>query len=234
MGAGPDESFLIPVPGLADNRALGVTAGYFAAPASDLHTIFEPVILEITKLVSEQVSSMANPPQTLLLVGGFGASDYLKESLKMALGKGVEVMRPRGAWRAVAQGAVMKGLEMAGVRTEERRELKRYYGTEWVSKYDEKLHTSIRGKRYWCGLDGCYKVSAMQWFTEKVRPPPFSFLFPQQEKYVWANITPGQLLGRSSVGNLLQLDRPRRKGPHQDRKARHLRLRHRRTPAPLP
>lgn len=172
MSAAPDETFLIPVPGLADNRALGVTAGHYAVPASDLHTIFEPVILEITKLVSEQVSAMARPPKTLLLVGGFGASDYLRESLKMALGKGVDVLRPPGAWRAVARGAVMKGLAMAGVRSEERREPKRYYGTEWVSKYDEKLHASIRGKRYWCGLDGCYKVSAIQWFTEKASYTP--------------------------------------------------------------
>lgn len=171
MSAAPDETFPIPVPGLPDNRALGIMAGHYALPAFDLHTIFEPVILEITNLVSEQVSSMACPPKTLLLVGGFGASEYLRESLKMALGKGVEVLRPPGAWRAVAQGAVMKGLAMAGVgRSEERREVKRYYGTEWVSKYDEKLHASIRGKRYWCGLDGCYKVSTMQWFTEKVSP----------------------------------------------------------------
>ena len=168
MSAAPDETFLIPVPGLADNRALGVAAGHYSVPTADLHTIFEPVILEIANLVTEQVSAMARPPKTLLLVGGFGASDYLRESLKMALGKGVDVLRPPGAWRAVAQGAMMKGLAMAGVRSEERREVKKYYGTEWVSKYDEKLHASIRGKRYWCGLDGCYKVSAIQWFTDKV------------------------------------------------------------------
>lgn len=143
---------------------MNVTDGVYALPVSDLHTIFEPVILETTKLVSEHVFSLPFAPKAIFLAGGFGASEYLRERLREALG-GVEVLQPPGAWRAVAQGAAMMGLAAAERECLAEARVRRY-GLEWVARYDEGAHASIRRKTYWCGLDGCYKVSVMHWFAE--------------------------------------------------------------------
>ena len=33
---------------------------------------------------------------------------------------------------------------------------------------DEKLHgATLRNKKHWCGLDGCWKVYTMEWFIKK-------------------------------------------------------------------
>ena len=151
-----------------ENAALGIADSIYALPVSDIHIIFEPVIRETVNLVREQVASLPAPPRAFLLVGGFGGSDYLLERLRVAL-DGVEVLRPPSPWRAVAQGAVIRGLgtageSMAGGKRERRS------GMEVVARYDESVHASIKRKKYWCGLDGCYKVFVMQWFTQ-VRIP---------------------------------------------------------------
>lgn len=165
MHAPGGEIYPFPVPSLPDNESLGISDGTFALPVSELHLIFEPVILETTKLVSEHVSSLPVPPKAVILLGGFGGSEYLHERLREALGR-VEILRPPRPWRAVAQGAVMKGLEGVEQQGSGNGKGVRRYGMELIEKYDERLHSSIRRRRHWCGLDGCYKVHVMRWFPE--------------------------------------------------------------------
>lgn len=171
MHAPPSETYPFPAPGLPDNTHLGIADGTFALPVSDIHLIFEPVILETTKLVREHVSSLPVPPKAVLLVGGFGGSDYLRETLREALGR-VEILRPAGPWSAIAQGAAMMGLEAAEREGKGGKKCVGRYGVELVERYDERLHSSIRRKRHWCGLDGCYKISVMHWFPEVSDPSP--------------------------------------------------------------
>ncbi|SPO03344.1 related to hsp70 protein [Cephalotrichum gorgonifer] len=178
--APPATTYPVPVPDLADNDDLSVSDGHYALQFLDLVAIFEPVILETTKLATEYISSLPRPPKAVLLVGGFGESDYLRERLQIALGD-VEVMRPTNSWQAVVQGAVMKGLATAegsgsreveagvGGRDQDRVE-RRHYGTVWRVRYDGAAHASLRGERYWCGLDGCYKVPVMKWFPKRTTP----------------------------------------------------------------
>jgi len=47
MGSGPNDTYTIPVGGLANNRQLCINRGRFSLKASDLQTIFEPVVLEV-------------------------------------------------------------------------------------------------------------------------------------------------------------------------------------------
>ncbi|KAI5467022.1 hypothetical protein BGZ63DRAFT_345199 [Mariannaea sp. PMI_226] len=172
LNASPDETYTIPVPGLANNKALGITRGRFALKASDLQTIFEPVVLEVIRLVKEQITSSNVPIRAVLLVGGFGASNYLKERLRNAVDKKIQIMQPPNAWQAVVQGAVMKGLansapeDLTMVKIKNRK-ARKHYGTEWRTRYDEKLHADLKHKRQWCGLDGCYKIHAMEWFIQR-------------------------------------------------------------------
>ncbi|KAL2117286.1 hypothetical protein VTJ04DRAFT_9454 [Mycothermus thermophilus] len=172
LTARDDETFIIPVPGLANNRELGISRGRYAMKASDLRVIFEPVVQEVIKLVKDQITASKVPIKAVLLVGGFGASNYLKERLRNAIDPRISIMQPPNAWLAVVQGAVMKGLALSApeqltqVRVQNRK-ARKHYGTEWRVRYDERLHSSLRNKKHWCGLDGCWKVYTMEWFIRR-------------------------------------------------------------------
>lgn len=163
--------------GLANNKALGISRGRFALKASELQTIFEPVVLEVIRLVKDQITASNVPIRAILLVGGFGASSYLKERLRNAVDREIQIMQPPNAWQAIVQGAVLKGLanavpELAVVKVKNRK-ARKHYGTEWRARYDDKLHGHLKSKKQWCGLDGCFKVHAMEWFINRVRLIPW-------------------------------------------------------------
>jgi molecular chaperone DnaK (HSP70) len=172
LAAQPDDSYMIPVAGLANNKEIGISRGRFALKASDVRTIFEPVVQEVIKLVKDQISASGVPITAVLLVGGFGASNYLKERLRNSIDKKIQILQPPNAWQAVVQGAVMKGLALSApdrltsVKVQNRR-ARKHYGTEWRTRFDEKIHSHLRDKRHWCGLDGCYKVYTMEWFIKR-------------------------------------------------------------------
>ncbi|KAJ0159325.1 Chaperone protein DnaK [Colletotrichum tanaceti] len=191
LGAAPEETYTIPVGGLANNKELGISRGRFALKASELQTIFEPVVLECIKLVKDQITASNTPIQAVLLVGGFGASHYLKERLRNAIDKSIQIMQPPNAWQAVVQGAVMKGLaqvspdRLTQVRVRNRK-ARKHYGTEWRTKYDAKAHKHLEPKRHWCGLDGCYKVYTMEWFIQ--RGDNVSENEPFYTSFVWTGL----------------------------------------------
>ena len=173
--AGPDETYAVPVSGLADNRSLGVRRGRFALKASDLQAIFEPVIQEVIKLVRGQIASSQVPIRAVLLVGGFGASNYLKERLRAAVDRGVNIMQPPNAWLAVAQGAVMKGLAQSAPDTIGKsivniqgRKARKHYGVYVSLKYDDNIHGHLLDEKFWSGYDGMWMVHAMSWHFRRV------------------------------------------------------------------
>ena len=124
------------------------------------------------KLVKEQIAAAKVSIKAVLLVGGFGASNYLKERLRGSIDPTIQIMQPPNAWLAVVHGAVMKGLaqdspdKLTMLRVQNRKGRK-HYGTEWRVRYDDKTHAHLRSKRQWCGLDGCWKVYTMQWFIKR-------------------------------------------------------------------
>ncbi|KAL5608920.1 hypothetical protein FOVSG1_003601 [Fusarium oxysporum f. sp. vasinfectum] len=185
----PDETYNIPVAGLANNKSLGISRGRFALKASDVNKIFEPVVLEVIRLVKDQITASNVPVQAILLVGGFGSSNYLKERLRAAIDGSVRIMQPPNAWQAIVQGAVLKGLarsspDCAVVKVENRK-ARKHYGTEWSVRWDEKSHGNLKSERYWCGLDGCYKVRVMEWFI--TRGSTVSENDPYIAAFVWTN-----------------------------------------------
>ncbi|RYP73513.1 hypothetical protein DL771_003552 [Monosporascus sp. 5C6A] len=172
MAALPNDTFRIPVPGLANNKALGIQRGYLLLKAQELQMIFEPVILQIIQLVRDQITSSKIPIRAVLLVGGFGGSTYLRERLRNSLSSNIQVMQPPNAWLAVVNGAVMKGLSLSapGQLTHvklEQRVARRHYGTEFGVRYDPSKHSALQSIRWWDGLKGCYKVTVMNWFIQK-------------------------------------------------------------------
>ncbi|KAI8631807.1 hypothetical protein F5Y19DRAFT_472691 [Xylariaceae sp. FL1651] len=189
-------TYNIEVRGMAANRDAGMTRdGRFSFSATDLHMFFEPDILKIIQLVKEQIRLCDSPIRSILLVGGYGASNYLRERLSLAfeedqaIQRRIEILQPSNAWTAVARGAAMKGLARAKPENYDipavmSRTARKHYGTVCGVEYDGTRHATLFHKRYWDGLHGCWRVHAMKWFITRGERVSEDIVFPK--RYYWA------------------------------------------------
>jgi tRNA A37 threonylcarbamoyltransferase TsaD len=106
--------------------------------------IFEPVVGKIIQLVKDQITATGKKIKTVLLVGGFGQNNYLKERLRSSLDKHIIVLQPPNAWTAVVRGAVMMGLArtnstlaVVGLVS---RAARKHYGVEFSKTFKPKKH----------------------------------------------------------------------------------------------
>jgi len=79
------EDFNIPLYGVADSETAGVAMGYFKLSHDQAKAIFEPVVQQILDLIKDQVSAVhasSGLVSAILLVGGFGQSNYLHARIK--------------------------------------------------------------------------------------------------------------------------------------------------------
>jgi hypothetical protein len=166
--------------------------------AEQIKDIFDPVVKEVCDLVQGQVDTLRAKGGTvsgIILVGGFGQSDYLYRRLKNHFTSAapppyserptssnidvrerpsIEVMQPVYAWTAVVRGAVLRGLEGNMVIS---RKSRMHYGTSYATVYDEAKHSV--SERYWSPLWERWMVSdRMQWHIAKVRCLHSLYPFP--------------------------------------------------------
>lgn len=181
----------VPFPGLPDDEEAGLDSGFLVMTAEQVKDIFEPVIAEVVKLLEGQVDAIrakGDNVSGIILVGGFGQSNYLYERLKKHFnstpppaytekptqvvdvvvpteGPGnVEVMQPLYAWTAVVRGAVLRGLDDSMVLS---RRSRLHYGTSYATVFDEAKHPLA--DRYWSPLWERWMISdRMQWHIAKV------------------------------------------------------------------
>ncbi|KAI1460882.1 actin-like ATPase domain-containing protein [Annulohypoxylon moriforme] len=204
----------VPFPGLPDDEEARIDTGFLVMTADEVKEIFEPVVKEVCDLVQGQVDVLRNKGgivSGIILVGGFGQSNYLYRRLKAHFtsaapppyterpthavsaaaaldGNGnIEVMQPVYAWTAVVRGAVLRGLEGNMVIS---RKARMHYGTSYATVYDEEKHTV--SERYWSPLWERWMVSdRMQWHIAKgeaISPlSPIAFHYTR-------NFRPGQSL----------------------------------------
>lgn len=182
------EEVNIPFPGLPDDEEAGLDSGFLVMSAEQVRAIFEPVITEVISLLDGQVNAIAakgDHVTGIILVGGFGQSNYLYNRLKSHFNstpppaysekpsseptdvKGkpnIEVMQPLYAWTAVVRGAVLRGLDDSMVLS---RRSRFHYGTSYATVFDESKHSTA--DRYWSPLWERWMVSdRMQWHIAKV------------------------------------------------------------------
>lgn len=176
-------------PGLPDDEEAGLDSGFMVMSAEQIKDIFEPVVKEVCDLVQGQVQGLrakGGIVSGIVLVGGFGQSDYLYRRLKAHFSSpapppyserpthatagtsqdvgSIEVMQPVYAWTAVVRGAVLRGLEGNMVIS---RKSRMHYGTSFATVYDEEKHSV--SERYWSPLWERWMVSdRMQWHIAKV------------------------------------------------------------------
>lgn len=187
----------VPFPGLPDDEDAGLDSGFLVMSAAQVKDIFEPVVKEVCDLVQGQVDRLrakGGVVSGIILVGGFGQSDYLYRRLKSYFTSAapppyserpthasassvgdhaaIEVMQPVYAWTAVVRGAVLRGLEGNMVIS---RKARMHYGTSYATVFDEEKHSV--SERYWSPLWERWMVSdRMQWHIAKVRlNSPLSF-----------------------------------------------------------
>ncbi|KAG6006762.1 hypothetical protein E4U21_006747 [Claviceps maximensis] len=180
----------VPFPGLPDDEDAGLDSGFLVMTAEQIKEIFEPVVKEVCDLVQGQVDGLrakGGIVSGIILVGGFGQSDYLYRRLKAHFTSSaapppyserptytadgvatqdngsIEVMQPVYAWTAVVRGAVLRGLEGNMVIS---RKSRMHYGTSYATVYDEEKHSV--SERYWSPLWERWMVSdRMQWHIAK-------------------------------------------------------------------
>ncbi|KAK5629368.1 hypothetical protein RRF57_005083 [Xylaria bambusicola] len=202
----------VPFPGLPDDEEARLDSGFLILTATEIKDIFEPVVKEVCDLVQGQVDGLRNKGgivSGIVLVGGFGQSEYLYKRLKghftsgapppyserpthamaRAIGENgsIEVMQPLYAWTAVVRGAVLRGLEGNMVIS---RKARMHYGTSYATVYNEEKHSV--SERYWSPLWERWMVSdRMQWHITKgeaISPlSPIAFHYTR-------NFRPGQSL----------------------------------------
>lgn len=154
---GNDEDFLIPVPGLPDDKDTRIRRGKMAMSGSEVRALFEPIIGIITELVKMQItiSKKKGTVKIVYLVGGFGESPYLRKSLRKVIPEGIQVIWPRDAWTAVVRGALVKGLADASpIAAKVRigsRAARKAYGCVVLRKFRAGVHQ--RERRYMISLD---------------------------------------------------------------------------------
>ena len=179
----------VPFPGLPDDEEAGLDSGFLVMSAEQVKNIFEPVIKQVVDLVEGQVEAIREKRgrvSGIILVGGFGQSNYLYTQLKQHFNaappppysdkpthavanaepaqKSIEVLQPLHAWTAVVRGAVLRGIEGSLV---EKRRSRFFYGTSYATVFDESKHPI--GDRYWSPLWERWMVSdRMQWHVQKV------------------------------------------------------------------
>ncbi|KAL3706917.1 hypothetical protein TMatcc_007930 [Talaromyces marneffei ATCC 18224] len=162
-----DPNWELTLPGLPDQPLIGLKGGFLQLTRSQVQGIFDLVVQDVIKLVQHQVRKIqvkGHSARAILLVGGFGGSEYLCHRLCKAFPK-ITIMQPPNAWQAVVQAAerFLGGLEGNRVRSR----LARYhYGIVTQVKYERGHHS--KSQRIWCKLEECWKVDGiMEWFIEK-------------------------------------------------------------------
>lgn len=86
-------------PGVADDEAAGIHNGNLSLTLADLKYIYDDVINAIITLIWEQIGRVEAlgadaKASAILLVGGFGGSEYLRVRVEEHFGGETKVVRP--------------------------------------------------------------------------------------------------------------------------------------------
>lgn len=144
--------------------------------------IFDPIVKDVLRLVESQVSEAlykrgGQGVKGIFLVGGFGASLYLKKLLQERYEpQGIQVIQPHDAWGAIVKGAVLS--RVADQATVVATQAVRHYGVRSNSpRNNQDLNQPVV---YSLG-DNTPRVKKMTWYIKKGenlrRDQPIKFPF---------------------------------------------------------
>ncbi|KAK6347912.1 hypothetical protein TWF718_005732 [Orbilia javanica] len=164
FGRATNDLWFIPLPvDVEDDEENGIVDNELEFTAQDLQQLFDPVVNEIVELVKGQVSGILSFRKTvsaIFLVGGFGESHYLYQSIERwakTEQQPITVINPKESWSAIMRGAIVRELHPA-VRS---RRLRRHYGFACNQPFDPKIHDVTRS--YLSVFGGRYVNGTAQW-----------------------------------------------------------------------
>ncbi|BCS15698.1 hypothetical protein ALUC_70931A [Aspergillus luchuensis] len=91
-----EETHFVPLPGLKDNPKIGLQDGFLQLEGAQIKKIFDPVVDRVKVQIVHQVNSARAknmPVKAILLVGGFGSSEYLYHCIQETFSD-IVVMQP--------------------------------------------------------------------------------------------------------------------------------------------
>ena len=141
--------FYVNVPTIGDLEDAGIYGGMFEITLEEMQKLFEPVVSQVLELIRAQVMAVStgdHRANSILLVGGFGESEYLFERVRgWANPCGIQVLQPREASTAIVRGAVIRGLEPSTgpSNTQIVRRARRSYGVPTNQAFIPGKHAEI-------------------------------------------------------------------------------------------
>ncbi|EEP75420.1 conserved hypothetical protein [Uncinocarpus reesii 1704] len=137
----------------------------------DLRAVFDPVVDQILELVRQQIKDAnaetgKNTINKIILVGGFGDSEYLRRAFQKSFGSdgNILVTVPDRPQTAIVRGAALRGLE--GLRSITKR-CRRHYGYSWAVPFRANEHKEPESFiDPWSGLK--LASGMMKWMIAKV------------------------------------------------------------------
>ncbi|KAK6518323.1 hypothetical protein TWF506_005483 [Arthrobotrys conoides] len=127
---------------VANDEENGIYDNELEFTVEELQELFDPVVEKIIRLVEDQIHCIHNagqPVSAIFLVGGFGESHYLYQSLVRWVNgncASIPVINPRESWSAIMRGAIVREIHPA-VRS---RRLRQHYGFGCNFQYDPEKH----------------------------------------------------------------------------------------------
>ncbi|KAI9171325.1 Heat shock 70 kDa protein 12A [Paramyrothecium foliicola] len=172
----PRASGLIGSPGVSQNKMKRQMMTLELSPL-DVLSVFLPIIGKIVSLVQRQVMAVrekyGEEPKYVILVGGFGRSQFLSDSLKTALCSSTTVLQSRGSkpWSAISRGAVVQGLATCNLSQTlsvkvEARIARASYGVLFCVPWNSEKYLEI--DKVWSENEYAWKATnQMEWFLRQ-------------------------------------------------------------------
>ncbi|PYH33730.1 Hsp70 family protein [Aspergillus neoniger CBS 115656] len=174
-----EETHFVPLPGLKDNPKIGLQDGFLQLEGAQIKKFFDPIVDRVKVQIVHQVNSARAknmPVKAILLVGGFGSSEYLYHCIQetfsdivvMQPPNSMSFMMPRltsTSWYAVMLGAVRYGL---GGNQVTNRIARCHYGIWHETHNPETMAKFPDAKRFWDDLkERWYIRDMMKWYIHK-------------------------------------------------------------------
>lgn len=196
---GQDRTYSIPVPGLVDDSIRGIQHGKMSISESVLQMSFEAIMTQVMLLIDDQrddleaklaAKEFEGALKGVLLVGGFGGSEYLQARIEQEFPEqeGIKIWRGDQSWTAVVQGAVeCEASHYRNVHMVNTRMSSFNYGivyrqgnvrkVQWLVRKGQSMQSRTHTEPYGLRLDDA-------WFLD-------------EDEYVWITVT----LVRSATDN---------------------------------
>ncbi|KAI5794264.1 hypothetical protein DFH27DRAFT_502696 [Peziza echinospora] len=167
--------YFCPLAGERDDIEKGIRGGYLVVSKEEMKNVFIPSFQEIEKLIMEQVASAEKKTNCLvtgvLLVGGFGSSEYLYSYLASRIhsssGNVIKILQPPDAWTAIVNGAVVDSVAYHNNFHIVTSRIARFsYGLRISLPFIPGYHPERR--RFYCKFTGrCLCSHRMEWLVKK-------------------------------------------------------------------